>query len=151
MMVGSNGLPASPGSFVARIGLGAATLLASVERRSAPDQRVLIVLLRHRPARPGGAVFNTLRLVASFGVCWPSALNIAPRWQAAWWRERSHGWDAFLVLNIARRRQAPPWRPTRRCAFRRPRSGQAPQPRVSAAAQPRSATLGSRYRRDRRP
>jgi hypothetical protein len=69
---------------------------------------------RHRPARPGGAVFNTARLVAPLGIPRPSAMNIAPRWQAAWWRGRSIRRDASLVLNTARRRQAPPWHPTHR-------------------------------------
>jgi hypothetical protein len=93
---------------------GAATLLASVEPRSTPDGCVLVSPPRHRPARPGGAVFNTASPVASLGEPRPSALNIAPRWQAAWWRGRSIRWDAVLVLNIARRRQAPPWRSTLR-------------------------------------
>jgi hypothetical protein len=93
---------------------GAATLLASVEPRSTPDGCVLVSFPRHRPARPGGAVFNTVSPVASLGEPRPSALNIALRWQAAWWRGRSIRGDPVLVLNIARRRQAPPWRPTLR-------------------------------------
>ena len=92
----------------------AATLLVSVEPRSTPDGCGLVFPSRHRPARPGGAVFHIARLVTSLGEPRPTAMNIAPRWQAAWWRRRSIRWSGVLVLNTARRRQAPPWRPTHR-------------------------------------
>jgi hypothetical protein len=88
-------------------------VLATVEPCSEPDRVSFSRLPATTPACPGGAMFP-----------WHSVgggdrrgdwqrrqprRNIAPRRQAAWWRGYGLG-DAFLVLNIARRRQAPPWR-----------------------------------------
>jgi hypothetical protein len=56
---------------------GTATLLASVEPRSTPDGCVLVSPPRHRPARPGGAVFNTASPVALLGE--PGALGVEHR------------------------------------------------------------------------
>jgi hypothetical protein len=106
----------------------------------------------HHAARQRGAVFATrtsalVELPATVRVercsmprVWwiprPSAMNIAPRWQAAWWRGRSIRRDAGLILNTARRRQAPPWHPTHRSPD--PSAGLTVglRPRLSATAFP---------------
>ena len=95
--------------------LFATTLLASVERCSRPDictksaaspPRCLPAwsgvrdqisarnrLLRHHAARQRGAVFKMLDAVAGrwlgLGRCRPLVLNMAPRWQAAWWPKKA--------------------------------------------------------------
>jgi len=112
----------------------------------------LVELPRHRPARPGGAVFNAARRVASFGIPRPSAMNIAPRWQAAWWRGRSIRRDAGLVLNTARRRQAPPWHPTHRSPDPSVGLTVGLRPRLSATAFPvRQKKLTGLLARPRHP
>ncbi len=124
----------SHGSFVHSP--GATTLLASVEPCSQPERRPA----RNSPPPPGSSGWSGVqypaRLVASLGIPRPSAMNIAPRWQAAWWRGRSIRRDAGLVLNTARRRQAPPWHPTHRSPDPSVRLTVGLRPRLSATAFP---------------